>query len=135
MEVFVVVGVLVAVVISVVGLLRSGKTVTMETLAETLSPIQEVAAEAESWILAAEKLVKKDKIADEDRAKFDWVYGHVQAILPDIDTETLEAGIEAAVSIAKSAYLNYGGKLELVEAGGRMWGVPGELLQRADDAE
>lgn len=105
------IGALAAIVISVVGAVLGakarGEALTLGELgAETFSPLRQVIDEAEGWVAVAQHLWETGQIDEVNGVKdprFVWVYDRVSEVLPDIDAQTLEYGIEAAVKFAKAA--------------------------------
>lgn len=102
---------LAAIVISVVGAVLGakarGEALTLGELSEsTFSPLRQVIDEAEGWVAVAQHLWETGQIAEsadgEKDPRFVWVYEQVEQVLPDIDAQTLEYGIEAAVKFAKA---------------------------------
>jgi hypothetical protein len=86
----------VAIAVAVFSAIRSNQTITVETVTDMLSDIEIAAGAAKEWVLAAEQLWLTGQL--EKDARFHFVLHQLKAIYPDIDDNTLEGSIEAAVA-------------------------------------
>ena len=98
-SILVVLGVVAAIVLSVIGLVRKGVPVTPTAVGEQFGPMTIALKEAQGWVYDAEQLWLTGEITKNER--FAEALGNLQQMLPDIDEATLVAAVKAAVGIAK----------------------------------
>jgi len=104
---------LVAVVVSVIGAFLSAsakkEAVSLATVQQAITPLQQVIKAAEGWVAVAQYLWEKGEIPEVDGvkdARFYFVFNKVRPYLPGVDIQTMEYGIEAAVKMVKAALAN-----------------------------
>lgn len=115
-QVLVVVGVIVAVILSAIAALRGGKTVTVENVAEQFGPMTVALKEAQGWVYDAEQLWLTGELKKSERTEY--VLAQLKRVLPDIDDEILLGAIRAAVAMAKSAIARSSGVTDADVAAG-----------------
>lgn len=100
---------LVAIAISIIGAVVAARAkqepLSLEVVEEAFSPLRQVIDEAEGWVAVAQHLWETGQIPEVNGDKdprFFFVYAQVRKALPDVDAQTLEYGIEAAVKFVKA---------------------------------
>ena len=74
---------------------RGVDILTAEGISEAIGTANDVWTEAQEWVAAAEQLWKSGQITKESR--FDYVFEHLRERYPDLNTDIIEAAIEAGV--------------------------------------
>lgn len=100
-QVLVSVGVVAAIVLAALALLRGGKPLTIESVGEQFGPMTVALKEAQGWVYDAEQLWLTGHLGKSERTAY--VLDQLKRVLPDIDEEILLGAIRAAVAMAKSA--------------------------------
>lgn len=103
-QVLVGLGVVAAIVLAVISLVRSGKPLSIpdiEVVNEQFTPMATALKEAQGWVYDAEQLWLSGELPKSERTNY--VMSQLRRALPAFDEETLLGAVRAAVAMAKSA--------------------------------